>query len=164
MSRPCPLPSCTRNPRSCTPSSVVNGTADSRQQKRFIALAGCSPLALHDFIDIEDNRHLRPEDAEVHARVRVRARGRGWTRGMYTQKTADSRRRRLEPAASWNATRRPDPLTASQKLLLRVTAPPVPSSPSAYTLAPARSRGSRAPRPLHFSASSSRADTNHFSP
>lgn len=26
MSRPCPLPPCTRNPRSCTPSSVVNET------------------------------------------------------------------------------------------------------------------------------------------
>jgi len=37
--------------------------------------------------------------------------------------------RSTEPAASWNATRRPDPLTAGQKLLLRVTTPPVPSTP-----------------------------------
>lgn len=66
------------------------------------------------------------------------------TRGC-TQKTADSRRRCLEPAASWNATRRPDPLTASQKLLLRVTAPPVPSTPVPWRAPAVRERRCASP-------------------
>lgn len=83
---------------------------------RFSSIEGSTPAsrdALAPFLGERED-----ELADVHRKRRIYSRGRC-----------------LEPAASWNAARRPDPLTASQKLLLRVTTPPAPSPPSAPSCA-----------------------------
>lgn len=146
MSHPCPFPSCTRNPRNCTPSSVVNET--NSRQRGFIARGlppppplvppyryRCSTSSISKRNASFTTWCHRTFDRKMWVLVI------NWRVNGCTQKTVDSRRRCLEPAASWNATRRPDPLTASQKLLLRVTTPQVPSNPGTIV----RSRGLRAP-------------------
>lgn len=129
MSRPCPLPSCTRNPRSCTPLSLVNG-ANSRRQEiyRFLPLAS-PPLPISKRNVSFTTGATAPFGRKTGGMLADKLAD-GLVADVHRKRTNSRRRRCLEPAASWNATRRPDPLTASQKLLLRVAAPPPsPRSP-----------------------------------
>lgn len=122
MSRPCPLPSCTRNPRSCTPSFGCqwNGPGAAGE---FIARESRPPPHFSSKREAPLSPRQRTSDRRTGERVlalvdELRTRSRMNSR-VYHSNRVDPRRRCLEPAVSWNATRRPDPLTASQKLLLR---------------------------------------------